>query len=48
MPAAHSAWLARRCPRAELRLHPDDGHLSILDAAEGALEWLAATARSRT
>ena len=39
VPAAHSAWLARRCPTAELRLSPDDGHLSILDSAEDALEW---------
>jgi len=40
VPAAHSAWLARRCVRAELRLSPEDGHLSILDTAESALEWL--------
>jgi pimeloyl-ACP methyl ester carboxylesterase len=40
VPAAHSAWLARRCPTAELWLHPDDGHLSVLGRAEAALEWL--------
>ena len=40
VPAAHSAWLATHCPGAELRFSPDDGHLSILDAAESALEWL--------
>jgi pimeloyl-ACP methyl ester carboxylesterase len=45
VPAAHSAWLARRCPEAELRVSPDDGHLSILDAADAALEWLVAVAR---
>ena len=46
VPAAHSAWLAGRCPTAELRLHADDGHLSILDAAEDAVEWLVAATRT--
>ncbi|WP_411081127.1 alpha/beta fold hydrolase [Streptomyces sp. cmx-18-6] len=41
-PAAHSRWLARRCPAAELRLRPADGHLSVLDAGADALKWLAA------
>jgi pimeloyl-ACP methyl ester carboxylesterase len=45
VPAAHSVWLARRCPEAELRVSPDDGHLSILDAADAAQEWLVAVAR---
>ena len=40
VPSAHSEWLFERCPSAELRLTPDDGHLSILRAAESALEWL--------
>lgn len=40
VPSAHSEWLARRCPSAELRLFPDDGHISILNAATGAMEWL--------
>jgi pimeloyl-ACP methyl ester carboxylesterase len=39
-PSAHSAWLARRCPDAELRRSPHDGHISILDHAPAALEWL--------
>ncbi|MEV4480360.1 alpha/beta fold hydrolase [Micromonospora coxensis] len=40
VPAAHSAWLARRCPFAELRLGPQDGHISVLNDSEAALEWL--------
>ena len=40
VPSAHSAWLARRCPGAELRLLPDDGHISVLDSAAAALGWL--------
>jgi pimeloyl-ACP methyl ester carboxylesterase len=42
VPAAHSEWLARTCPRAELRLTPGDGHVSILEQAPAALEWLYA------
>ncbi len=41
VPAAHSRWLAARCARAELRLSPDDGHISVLTGAEAALRWLA-------
>lgn len=40
VPSPHSAWLARRCPSADLRLFQDDGHISVLDAGEAALEWL--------
>ncbi len=39
-PSTHSQWLARRCPSAELRLCPDDGHISVLNSAELALDWL--------
>ncbi|WP_439379441.1 alpha/beta fold hydrolase [Amycolatopsis lexingtonensis] len=46
VPAAHSRWLAERCPRAELRLTPGDGHLSVLDHAAAALTWLADQASS--
>jgi pimeloyl-ACP methyl ester carboxylesterase len=42
VPASHAAWLARRCPAATLWLQPEGGHLSVLDAAPRALEWLAA------
>jgi pimeloyl-ACP methyl ester carboxylesterase len=41
IPATHSAWLAERCPDAELRVSPDDGHLSVLEHAADALTWLA-------
>jgi pimeloyl-ACP methyl ester carboxylesterase len=47
VPAAHGEWLARRCPDAELRVNPDDGHISILDSAESALEWLVEHAGRR-
>jgi pimeloyl-ACP methyl ester carboxylesterase len=40
VPSSHGEWLAARCPRAELRLSPDDGHVSILNSAVPALEWL--------
>jgi pimeloyl-ACP methyl ester carboxylesterase len=40
VPSSHSKWLARRCPSAELRLSPDDGHISVLNSAEAAMNWL--------
>ncbi len=40
VPCAHSEWLAKRCRSAELRLSPEDGHISILRSAPAALEWL--------
>lgn len=40
VPSSHGKWLARRCPSAELRLFPDDGHISVLNSAEMALGWL--------
>ncbi|MFI9007571.1 alpha/beta fold hydrolase [Actinosynnema sp. NPDC053489] len=40
VPSAHGEWLARRCPSAELRLSPEDGHISIVTSAPAALEWL--------
>ncbi|MFE5998208.1 alpha/beta fold hydrolase [Streptomyces sp. NPDC056454] len=43
-PAAHSRWLADRCPTAELRVRPGDGHISVLGAGAEALEWLAGRA----
>jgi pimeloyl-ACP methyl ester carboxylesterase len=39
-PPAHSRWLASRIPAAELRLTPGDGHISVLDHAPAALDWL--------
>jgi pimeloyl-ACP methyl ester carboxylesterase len=46
VPSAHSEWLARQCPSAELWLVPDEGHISALSSAEGALDWLVDTVRS--
>lgn len=45
VPSSHSAWLARSCPSAELRLTPEDGHLSVLNSAAAALAWLREHAR---
>jgi pimeloyl-ACP methyl ester carboxylesterase len=42
VPAAHGAWLAAHCPAAELRLAPGAGHITVLDSAPAALEWLRA------
>jgi len=40
VPASHGEWLARHCPSAELWRSPEDGHLSVLNSGEAALEWL--------
>jgi pimeloyl-ACP methyl ester carboxylesterase len=40
VPNSHSEWLARQTRSAELWLRPDDGHISVLAAAEAALSWL--------
>ncbi|MBV2354046.1 alpha/beta hydrolase [Streptomyces sp. J2-1] len=40
VPVSHGRWLAARCPGAEFRERPEDGHLSALAGAEAALEWL--------
>ena len=41
VPSSHSEWLARHCPSAELRLYPDDGHISVLNSgAAAAMSWL--------
>ena len=40
VPASHGEWLMRRCTSAELRLCPDDGHISILGFGAAALDWL--------
>ena len=45
VPLAHGQWLASRCPSAELRPGPADGHISVLAGAAGALEWLVRHAR---
>lgn len=51
VPCSHARWLARRCPSAELRVFPEEGHVSVHNFAEAAVDWLgehAATARSQT
>jgi pimeloyl-ACP methyl ester carboxylesterase len=40
VPIAHSRWLAQQLPRAELSVHPGDGHVSILTHSHTALRWL--------
>jgi pimeloyl-ACP methyl ester carboxylesterase len=40
VPSSHSEWLSRRCPSAELRLCPEDGHISILNQGAAAMVWL--------
>jgi pimeloyl-ACP methyl ester carboxylesterase len=45
VPSSHSQWLARECPSAELRLFPEEGHVSVLSAGADALQWLAAAHR---
>jgi pimeloyl-ACP methyl ester carboxylesterase len=40
-PLAHAEWMAARCPTADLRVKPEDGHISVLDSAPAALQWLA-------
>jgi pimeloyl-ACP methyl ester carboxylesterase len=45
VPSGHSEWLARHVPSAQLRLSPDDGHVSLLNSAPAALEWLREHAR---
>lgn len=40
IPSSHSQWLADHIPGAELRVVPGAGHLSVLDHAGQAVEWL--------
>jgi pimeloyl-ACP methyl ester carboxylesterase len=42
VPPGHSKWLLRHCQDAELWLRPREGHISILDAATLAMDWLRA------
>jgi len=42
VPSSHGEWLAGHCRSAEFRLSPDDGHVSLLNSAPAALEWLRA------
>jgi hypothetical protein len=41
-PARHARWLATAIPGAELRVFPDEGHLSLVYGRErDVLDWLA-------
>ncbi len=40
VPRSHGEWLARCCRGADLRSYPDAGHVSILDSAADALDWI--------
>jgi pimeloyl-ACP methyl ester carboxylesterase len=40
VPSSHGEWLASRCPGAELRLYPGEGHISVLGHTEAALDWV--------
>jgi pimeloyl-ACP methyl ester carboxylesterase len=40
VPSTHGEWLAAHCPTAGLRLVADAGHITVLDSAPAALEWL--------
>jgi pimeloyl-ACP methyl ester carboxylesterase len=40
IPATHAHWLAAHCPTAQLRTAPQEGHISVLDDAPHALNWL--------
>lgn len=40
VPCAHGEWLAAHCPTGELRLVSGAGHITVLDSAPAAMEWL--------
>jgi len=41
VPPGHADWLAREIPRATRWPRPDDGHVTVMDAAADALRWVA-------
>ena len=40
VPPSHAPWMLERLPHGELWARPRDGHISVLDAAPVALDWL--------
>ena len=40
VPSPHGGWLAEHTASSELWLRPEDGHISVLQSAAAALEWL--------
>lgn len=47
VPSSHSAWLARHCPTAQLWRDPDAGHISVLNCAARALDWVREQGQAR-
>jgi pimeloyl-ACP methyl ester carboxylesterase len=47
VPTSHGEWLARHIPHAEWRLSTEDGHITVLNKAPQALEWLAGLSSGR-
>jgi pimeloyl-ACP methyl ester carboxylesterase len=47
VPSSHGDWLSSHIPKAELWIRPHDGHVSVLSAAEAAMEWLRQQADQR-
>ncbi|MGW7679436.1 alpha/beta fold hydrolase [Kribbella sp. NPDC054772] len=45
IPVSHGRWLAENCPTATLQESAGASHFTIVEHAEPALEWLAATCR---
>jgi len=45
VPTAHARWLADGCSAAELRLYPDDGHISIIGRLAATMDWLEKAAQ---
>ncbi|WP_084127410.1 alpha/beta fold hydrolase [Demequina sp. NBRC 110054] len=41
VPVQHGGWLAEAVPEAEYQVRSGDGHLTVVDAAFEALEWIA-------
>ncbi|WP_232663196.1 alpha/beta fold hydrolase [Pseudonocardia sp. TRM90224] len=44
IPPAHSEWIVRTCRTAEHWVRQNDGHISVMDAAPVAMDWLRALA----
>lgn len=40
VPSSHGEWLAAHLPSGQLRRYPGEGHISVLNSAVSALEWL--------
>ncbi|WP_035851997.1 alpha/beta fold hydrolase [Kitasatospora azatica] len=45
VPVAHGEWLARQSGATEFWPRPADGHISVLNSAAAALEWLRAASK---